>query len=145
MRTLQCHNSSSSEAEVGWSQLRPITTFSYSGIVHTPWGRPVLSWTYISSLIFSTSVVVLKCKIQVVRFRKLKMLSNRGFKNAKSQDIPWRFAPGGDNRYDKESNSNGVISFGMAENVRYGFHGVLNYRLMIFPRAWSIKNWRTLS
>lgn len=46
-----------------------------------------------------------------------RMLSNRGTQAANSQDIPWRFAPGGDDRYDKDSNPNGVISFGMAENV----------------------------
>ncbi|CZR57004.1 related to 1-aminocyclopropane-1-carboxylate synthase [Phialocephala subalpina] len=44
------------------------------------------------------------------------MLSNRGVEAAKSQDIPWRFAPGGNDRYDKDSNPNGVIAFGMAEN-----------------------------
>ncbi|KUJ21837.1 PLP-dependent transferase [Mollisia scopiformis] len=44
------------------------------------------------------------------------MLSNRGTKYAQSQDIPWGFAPGGSDRYDKVSNPNGVISFSMAEN-----------------------------
>ncbi|KAG4443653.1 hypothetical protein IFR05_000839 [Cadophora sp. M221] len=44
------------------------------------------------------------------------MLSRRGRKSAASQDIPWRFAPGGNNRYDKFTNPSGVISFGTAEN-----------------------------
>ncbi|KAH7420243.1 putative aspartate aminotransferase [Cadophora sp. MPI-SDFR-AT-0126] len=44
------------------------------------------------------------------------MLSQRGIKSAASQDIPWRFAPGGNNRYDKITNPSGVISFGTAEN-----------------------------
>ncbi|RDW92606.1 hypothetical protein BP5796_02000 [Coleophoma crateriformis] len=44
------------------------------------------------------------------------MLSNRGQKSAASQDIPWRFAPGGNNVYDKISNPTGVISLGTAEN-----------------------------
>ncbi|KUJ17476.1 1-aminocyclopropane-1-carboxylate synthase [Mollisia scopiformis] len=44
------------------------------------------------------------------------MLSNRGAKSVGSQDIPWRFAPGGNNRYDKVTNPTGVISFGTAEN-----------------------------
>jgi 1-aminocyclopropane-1-carboxylate synthase len=46
------------------------------------------------------------------------MLSQRGAKAAESQDIPWRFAPGGENRYDRISNPSGVISLGTAENVR---------------------------
>jgi len=46
------------------------------------------------------------------------MLSRRGAKIAASQDIPWRFAPGGNNRYDKITNPSGVISFGTAENVK---------------------------
>lgn len=45
------------------------------------------------------------------------MLSQRGSKSAQSQDIPWRFAPGGDNRYDKTTNPTGVIPLGTAENV----------------------------
>ena len=45
------------------------------------------------------------------------MLSKRGIESAASQDIPWRFAPGGSNRYDPVSNPNGVISFATAENV----------------------------
>ncbi|KAH7350546.1 putative aspartate aminotransferase [Rhexocercosporidium sp. MPI-PUGE-AT-0058] len=44
------------------------------------------------------------------------MLSRRGTKSVASQDIPWRFAPGGNNRYDKITNPSGVISFGTAEN-----------------------------
>ena len=46
------------------------------------------------------------------------MLSIRGQQSVASQDIPWRFAPGGDNVYDKVSNPAGVVSFGLAENVR---------------------------
>jgi hypothetical protein len=46
------------------------------------------------------------------------MLSVRGAKSAASQDIPWRFAPGGNNRYDAVTNPTGVISFATAENVR---------------------------
>ncbi|KAH8705578.1 pyridoxal phosphate-dependent transferase [Talaromyces proteolyticus] len=45
------------------------------------------------------------------------MLSQRGLKSATSQDIPWRFAPGGNNRYDSVTNPSGVISFATAENV----------------------------
>lgn len=45
------------------------------------------------------------------------MLSRRGERSAANQDIPWRFAPGGDNRYDAVSNPSGVIPFGTAENV----------------------------
>lgn len=45
------------------------------------------------------------------------MLSSRGAKNAASQDFPWRFAPGGNNRYDAATNPEGVISFATAENV----------------------------
>jgi hypothetical protein len=45
------------------------------------------------------------------------MLSKRGIGHANSQDIPWRFAPGGDNRYDKITNPEGVVPFGTAENV----------------------------
>ena len=45
------------------------------------------------------------------------MLSIRGMLNAQSQDIPWRFAPGGNNRYDPIINPTGVISFATAENV----------------------------
>lgn len=45
------------------------------------------------------------------------MLSNRGARLAASQDIPWRFPPGSDNRYDKVSNPSGVIQFTTAENV----------------------------
>tara|TARA_R110002060_G_scaffold3177_8_gene5016 strand:- start:418 stop:588 length:171 start_codon:yes stop_codon:yes gene_type:complete len=46
------------------------------------------------------------------------MLSRRGAKSAASQDIPWRFAPGGNNRYDKITKPSGVVSFGTAENVK---------------------------
>ncbi|KAL4750165.1 hypothetical protein BDW72DRAFT_176496 [Aspergillus terricola var. indicus] len=42
------------------------------------------------------------------------MLSSRGQKNAKSFDIPWRFAVAP--TYDKEANSDGIICFGMAEH-----------------------------
>lgn len=45
------------------------------------------------------------------------MLSRRGQQNAKSQGIPWRFAPGGGNRYEVDKNPSGVISFATAENV----------------------------
>ncbi|KAK0108048.1 hypothetical protein ONS95_002871 [Cadophora gregata] len=44
------------------------------------------------------------------------MLSHRGTKSAASQEIPWRFAPGGNNRYNRTTNPSGVISFGTAEN-----------------------------
>ncbi|OAA55005.1 Pyridoxal phosphate-dependent transferase, major domain protein [Niveomyces insectorum RCEF 264] len=44
------------------------------------------------------------------------MLSSRGAKSAASIDIPWRFAPGGNNPYDAVSNPTGVISFATAEN-----------------------------
>ncbi|PMD40867.1 putative aspartate aminotransferase [Hyaloscypha variabilis F] len=44
------------------------------------------------------------------------MLSTRGQKSAASQDIRWRFAPGGNNRYDKVTNPRGVVPFGTAEN-----------------------------
>lgn len=47
------------------------------------------------------------------------MLSRRGTKSAESQAIPWRFAPGGNNRYDHITNPTGVISFATAENVSY--------------------------
>lgn len=46
-----------------------------------------------------------------------QMLSKRGFKNVESLDMPWRFAPGGNNKYDKKTNPNGVVIFGNAENV----------------------------
>jgi len=45
------------------------------------------------------------------------MLSRRGQRSAESQDIPWRFAPGGGNRYDAHKNPDGVISLALAENV----------------------------
>ncbi|KJR85084.1 aspartate aminotransferase [Sporothrix schenckii 1099-18] len=45
------------------------------------------------------------------------MLSLRGAASAKTQDIPWRFAPGGNNRYDAVTNPGGVISFATAENA----------------------------
>ncbi|KAG9237073.1 1-aminocyclopropane-1-carboxylate synthase [Amylocarpus encephaloides] len=44
------------------------------------------------------------------------MLSTRGTKYAKLQDIPWRFPAGGKNCYDKDSNPSGVISLATAEN-----------------------------
>ncbi|KAK5055952.1 hypothetical protein LTR84_012502 [Exophiala bonariae] len=44
------------------------------------------------------------------------MLSQRGQKSAARQDVPWRFAPGGGNRYDPHKNPAGVISFALAEN-----------------------------
>ncbi|KAL2071895.1 hypothetical protein VTL71DRAFT_13130 [Oculimacula yallundae] len=44
------------------------------------------------------------------------MLSRRGIRSAASQDIPWRFAPGGNDRYDATTNPTGMISFGTAEN-----------------------------
>lgn len=47
------------------------------------------------------------------------MLSQRGLKSATSQDIPWRFAPGGNNRYDPVRNPGGVVPFGTAENVSH--------------------------
>ena len=43
------------------------------------------------------------------------MLSVRGARSAASQHISWRFAPGGDNRYDAVLNPTGVISFATAE------------------------------
>jgi len=46
------------------------------------------------------------------------MLSSRGAKSAASLDVPWRFAPGSDNRYDKITNPGGVVTFGSASNVR---------------------------
>ncbi|KAL4910726.1 hypothetical protein BDW74DRAFT_141733 [Aspergillus multicolor] len=42
------------------------------------------------------------------------MLSSRGQKNAESFDIPWRFAVAP--TYDKETNPDGIICFGMAEH-----------------------------
>ena len=45
------------------------------------------------------------------------MISNRGARNAALQKKPWRFAPGGNNRYDRDTNPNGVIAFATAENV----------------------------
>ncbi|CRG88865.1 hypothetical protein PISL3812_05900 [Talaromyces islandicus] len=45
------------------------------------------------------------------------MLSQRGLRSAASQDIPWRFAPGGNNRYDPVTNPSGVVPFGTAENA----------------------------
>jgi hypothetical protein len=44
------------------------------------------------------------------------MLSTRGLKNAKELDVPWRFAP--TQTYHPETNPTGLISFGLAENVR---------------------------
>lgn len=43
------------------------------------------------------------------------MLSARGLENVKALDTPWRFAP--TQTYDPETNTAGLISFGMAENV----------------------------
>ncbi|KAL3479483.1 pyridoxal phosphate-dependent transferase [Aspergillus californicus] len=43
------------------------------------------------------------------------MLSSRGKKNADSFDIPWRFAVA--STYNKETNPDGLIGFGMAEHV----------------------------
>ncbi|XHG01557.1 hypothetical protein AWENTII_004933 [Aspergillus wentii] len=42
------------------------------------------------------------------------MLSSRGAKSAEQLNIPWRYAT--PHTYDKETNPNGVISFGMAEH-----------------------------
>jgi hypothetical protein len=44
------------------------------------------------------------------------MLSSRALKNIEQLDRPWRFTPTPD--YDPETNPKGLISFGMAENVR---------------------------
>jgi 1-aminocyclopropane-1-carboxylate synthase len=45
------------------------------------------------------------------------MLSKRGERSAASQDIPWRFAPGLDNRYDEIANPDGKVILCYAENV----------------------------
>ncbi|RDW94080.1 uncharacterized protein DSM5745_01402 [Aspergillus mulundensis] len=45
------------------------------------------------------------------------MLSSRGKKNADSFDIPWRFAVAP--TYNKETNPEGIICFGMAEHVKF--------------------------
>ncbi|KAH7037021.1 1-aminocyclopropane-1-carboxylate synthase [Microdochium trichocladiopsis] len=45
------------------------------------------------------------------------MLSRRGAAGAATLDIPWRFAPGANNRYDPVSNPGGVISFATSENA----------------------------
>lgn len=50
------------------------------------------------------------------------MLSVRGTASAATLDIPWRFAPGGNNPYDAATNPNGVISFATAENVLVPAH-----------------------
>lgn len=43
------------------------------------------------------------------------MLSTRGQANADQLEIPWRFARG--TTYDPDTNPNGLISFGTAENA----------------------------
>ena len=43
------------------------------------------------------------------------MLSSRGQANADQLDIPFRFAQG--TKYDRETNPDGLISFGTAENA----------------------------
>ncbi|KAH8596812.1 pyridoxal phosphate-dependent transferase [Bisporella sp. PMI_857] len=45
------------------------------------------------------------------------ILSNRGQENVAGLSLPWRFAPGPTNRYDKVKNPNGLISFATAEIV----------------------------
>ncbi|KAF2667800.1 putative aspartate aminotransferase [Microthyrium microscopicum] len=46
----------------------------------------------------------------------MSTLSQRGAKSAALQHVPWRFAPGGNNRYDKDKNPTGVVAFATAEN-----------------------------
>lgn len=43
-------------------------------------------------------------------------LSTRGAASAASLAIPWRFAPGSNPPYDADTNPDGVVSFGMADN-----------------------------
>lgn len=43
-------------------------------------------------------------------------LSTRGAASAASLAIPWRFAPGSNPSYDADTNPDGVVAFGMAEN-----------------------------
>jgi 1-aminocyclopropane-1-carboxylate synthase len=45
------------------------------------------------------------------------ILSGRGQENVAGLDIPWRFAPGPSNRYHKDTNPRGLISFATAEIV----------------------------
>ncbi|MCJ1402621.1 hypothetical protein MMC11_005841 [Xylographa trunciseda] len=45
------------------------------------------------------------------------MLSRRGQINVEALDLPWRFAPGTSNAYDKVLNVSGTISFSSAENI----------------------------
>lgn len=61
------------------------------------------------------------------------MLSKRGTKSAESETIPWRFAPGGSNRYDKTTNPTGIIPFGSAENdlVREELHQFISQNVRI--------------
>lgn len=44
------------------------------------------------------------------------MLSSRGLNNVNELSRPWRFTPTA--TYDPDTNPEGLISFGMAENVR---------------------------
>ncbi|KHJ34089.1 putative 1-aminocyclopropane-1-carboxylate synthase [Erysiphe necator] len=43
-------------------------------------------------------------------------LSRRGVENNNELSIPWRFAPAHSDRYDRETNPNGILSFSTAEN-----------------------------
>jgi len=45
-----------------------------------------------------------------------RMLSSRALNNVQQLDLPFRFSPTPD--YDPQTNPQGLISFGMAENVR---------------------------
>ena len=62
------------------------------------------------------------------------MLSSRGLKNVNELGRPWRFTPTA--TYDPDTNPEGLISFGMAENVRALFKcfqkGGDSYSLTIF-------------
>ncbi|OOG00454.1 hypothetical protein ASPCADRAFT_392599 [Aspergillus carbonarius ITEM 5010] len=50
------------------------------------------------------------------------MLSSRGNTNAQLHKIPWRYAL--PHTYDKETNPSGMISFGLAEHVRFNVASV---------------------
>ncbi|KAH8659316.1 aspartate aminotransferase [Tricladium varicosporioides] len=68
-----------------------------------------------------------------------QMLSKRGFKNVESQNTPWRFAPGANNKYDKKKNPDGVVVFGNAENelMRAELSEFIREKVKISPAAFT--------